>query len=354
MDFRVHGGPNDGELSELGLRREDVLDFSASTNPWGPSESMLAALGKVEVGRYPDSSALAARACLAEYLAVPSERLTLGNGAAELLWTLRAAIPGIERGVLIAEPTFCEFRAACVAGAIAVHEWRARENQDFQIDLEAVSDLAKKLRLGVVYVCCPNTPTGATQPAKRLAQWAAENPQLWIVLDQSFLSLSERFPDLSQPMPSNVICVRSLTKDQGIPGVRVGYLVAAPAIAQAVERLRPAWTVSSYAQAAVVASTTDQVFVQTSREQLLNNRSWLFKALQGIGLAPIPSSAPFLLVRIPHAARMRSALLARHRLLVRDCTSFGLPGYLRLSVRSREALATLVEALKAELAASCR
>lgn len=349
MDFRIHGGPDDGELEALGLRREDILDFSASTNPRGPSDAMRFALRAVEVSKYPDTSSRVACQALAAHLRVPVERLVLGNGAAELLWTLRVALSGIERGVVIAEPTFCEFRAACVAADVPVFEVRARPEQDFRFDLQAIAGEARANGVAVVYLCCPNTPTGAIEPAEKLASWAAENPQLSIVLDQSFLTLSDRFADLGHSMPDNVICVRSLTKDHGVAGVRVGYLLAVPSLIRKIAQMRPAWTVSAYSQAAVLAAVAEPLFVQRSREELLTNRNWLQTALLKMGLRPVPSSAPFVLVKVPNAAELRASLLKRHRLLVRNCQSFGLPGYLRLSVRTKAALECLIEAMAAEL-----
>lgn len=349
MVFRVHGGPNDGELQALGLRREHVEDLSASTNPYGPSPTMLAALRGVDVSHYPDSESRNARMVLAKHLNVDVNSLVLGNGAAELLWTLREVLPEIHRGVVIAEPTFCEFRAACVAGGLPVSELRASAEEGFQIELHSLARVAKEKGARVVYLCSPNTPTGLALSASTVAVWATAHPELSVVLDQSFLSLSDRFAEAAEEMPRNVIRVRSLTKDHGIPGVRVGYLLAAAPLARAIASQRPAWTVSAAAQAAAEVSVSDEAFVAESRNRLALGRQWLHEQLCGLGLKPIASTAPFLLVPVANAAFLRTRLLKSHGVLVRDCESFGLRNYLRFSVRKPPALNRLVDALRVEL-----
>src|SRR5204862_108573 len=122
------------------------------------------------------------------------------------------------------------------------------------LDLADIAREARAERCRVVYLCSPNTPTGTRHPALDLAAWAAAHPELTLVLDQSFVSLSDSPEDAAVPMPSNVTRVRSLTKDHGTPGARVGYLLASPALCRSGEHGRPQWTTSAFAQAAAIAS----------------------------------------------------------------------------------------------------
>src|SRR5688500_6553336 len=88
VESRVHGGLHDAELTQLGLGAEDVLDFSSSTNPYGPAPNMLRALQEAAIGRYPDSTGRRAREALGGTLGVRPDDVALGNGAADLLWSL--------------------------------------------------------------------------------------------------------------------------------------------------------------------------------------------------------------------------------------------------------------------------
>jgi len=345
---RVHGGLQDTELEEHGLQAEDVLDFSSSTNPYGPAPAMLRALADAAIGRYPDPSGRRARAALAALDGVSADEIVLGNGAADLLWSLARQWLGPGRTLLSVEPTFCELGLAARACGAHVVEWRSREADDFAIDLDAVERAARAARPSVIYLCSPNTPTGSALPVARIAAFARRLPEVQIVLDQSFASLSEVHAEAALRLPPHVVCVRSLTKDHGIPGVRVGYAIATPELCAAVEATRPAWTTSAFAQAAALASCDCQAFVADSRERLLEDRRALASDLASLGFQPVPSRTTFLLARAPGVAELRKRLLSRHRILVRDCASFGLPGFMRLAAKPAPARLRLLDALRRE------
>jgi histidinol-phosphate aminotransferase len=346
---RPHGGVAPGELCALGLAAADVLDLSASCNPYGPCTAVIDAVRAAPLDRYPDPAATAAREALAAQTGASPDRIALGNGAAELLWTLAAVLVQPGRRVVIVEPSFGELRAAAEHAGGEIHEWRAAADDGFAVDLAAVGRLVRRTEAAVASVCAPTTPAGAPVPAAAFAELAAAHPETTWLFDQSFLSLSERFADAAVPQPPNVACIRSLTKDFAIPGVRVGYLIADPALIARLERARPAWTTSAAAQAAAVAACTAGAFVAASRTRLLADRAALARGLVALGLAPAPSTAGFLVVRTGDAADLRRRLLARHRIAVRDCASFGLPDHIRLAARPAPDRDRAIAALAAEL-----
>ena len=307
-----------------------MIDFSVSTNPYGPHPAVLAAVREAAIDRYPDPLATAARNALAILAGVDPDRIVVGNGAADLLWTLARAL--IEPGtrVAIAEPTFCEFRAAA-AGAHIV-----------ECD-HTPSELAR-IDADVLYLCNPNNPTGGSLPLAQVATLAADLPRTRIVLDESFLSLSERAAEAMTPMPDNVLRVRSLTKDHALPGLRVGYLIASAELCERIEAARAAWSASAPAQAAAIAAASQTDFVSASRRQLLADRDRLVVALRQRGFDPVATSTHFFLVPVGDAAATRARLLD-HGVAVRDCTSFGLPGHIRIAARPEADCAPLLSAL---------
>lgn len=254
--------------------------------------------------------------------------------------------------VVVVEPGFGELRAAVEHAGAAICPWRCRACDGFAVDLAAVGAVIRAHRAGVAYVCAPGTPAGTAVPAAAIAALAAEHPGTAFIVDQSFLSLSDRFADAAIAQPGNVAIVRSLTKDFAIPGVRVGYVVAAPALIARVEQARPAWTTSSLAQAAAIAAATAAAaaFVAASRARLLADRAALAGELAALGLAPAPSSTGFLAVDTGDAPGLRRRLLARHRIVVRDCSSYGLPDHIRLAARPAAERARVVAAIASELA----
>jgi histidinol-phosphate/aromatic aminotransferase/cobyric acid decarboxylase-like protein len=344
---RVHGGLYDDEAGALGLDPREVIDFSVNCNPYGPCAEVLDAIRGAAVDRYPDPTAAAVRRAIAGTIDVEPAAIALGNGACELLWTLARVLVRPGARVAIVEPTFGEFRAAIGQCGGVVDEWRASPANGFAIDLGAVDAVARAATL--LYVCSPNTPTGASIDVAEVARVAAARPSTTVVLDQSFLSLSERASDARTRVPPNVVRVRSLTKDHAIPGLRVGYLIAATALVARIEAARPAWTTSAIAQAAARAAIRASRFVDDSRARVLADRAALVAVLRRLGLAPAPSTTGFVLVRVGDAAGLRARLLARHRVLVRDCASFGLPDHVRLAARPAADLDRLAIALAAEL-----
>ena len=142
-----------------------------------------------------------------------------------------------------------------------------------------------------------------------------------------------------------MIAVRSLTKDHAIPGLRAGYLATTEALAGRIEAARPPWTTSAPAQAAIIAATHEETFVAESRARLLANRVRLTSRLDALGFATIPSTTVYTLVRVGDARALREQLLARHRILVRDCASFGLPDFIRVCARALPDEDRLVAAL---------
>jgi histidinol-phosphate/aromatic aminotransferase/cobyric acid decarboxylase-like protein len=169
-----------------------------------------------------------------------------------------------------------------------------------------------------------------------------------VILDESFLSLSDRSDEAALPLPENVVRLRSITKEHAIPGVRAGYLLAPAPLARAVEATRPAWSTSSLAQAAALAALGAGRFVAESRARLRRDREETAAALRALGLAPLPSVAPYLVFHAGDATGLRRRLLGR-RILVRDCASFGLAGYVRVAARPAAERARLADALSKEL-----
>jgi len=329
----IHGGLLDAELGALGLDPNDVLDVSVNINPYGPDAAVVEAIRSAPIDRYPDPTAWRARLAIAQSVGTTAECIVLGNGAVDLIWTLVRARLAAGRAAVVVEPAFSEFRAAVVAAGGRVVTWRAVPETGFAIDLEAVAHAIRSCDAALVYLCTPANPTGVLVDASAISRFARAVPSTLVVLDESFLPLSEGASDEKHSLPGNVARVRSMTKTHALAGVRVGYLVAREEIAASVERARPPWTSNAMAQAAACAAARQRTFVDTSRARVLADRDRISLAARGIGLAPLASSTLFFLIPVRNPRFVRAELLARHRVLVRDATSFGLPGFIRICAR---------------------
>ena len=350
MTARVHGGIDSDELAAMGVSAAEVVDFSVNVNPYGPPAEVLAAVAAARLDRYPDTHCREARQALSRSWDVPAERIALGNGAAELLWSTVGLLCR-ERGgpLLVVEPTFCEPALAAAAAGAAVARVMASEARGFAIDLAAVISAAREVRPAAVYLCNPQNPTGRALPLAAVAELAHGLAPVPLILDEAFLAVSTRADEWRWPLPEHVLRVRSFTKELALPGLRLGALIGPAALVTRLEACRPAWTVSAPAQSAIIASAGLVGFVAELRSRWLADTRKLAEELTAIGLGPLPTDTVYLLCPVGNAAAVRTRLLREHQVLVRDATSFGLPHHLRLGGRPVADRRRLLSGLRAVL-----
>jgi histidinol-phosphate aminotransferase len=329
-EARVHGGLDAAEARSHGVDPVSVLDLSVNLNPHGPCEAVLAAVREALLSSYPDPSGKRAREAWARCLDRAPESLAVGHGAAELMWAIARALITPGDRVVIAEPTFSELRVASQRLGARVERVFAEERAGFHVDLDALARAAQGARL--VYLCSPNNPTGVCLDTHTLRDFARALGDALLVLDESFLSLSDQAAEAGRKLPRNVLGVRSLTKDFCLPGLRIGLLHGDSAQLRNIESVRPTWATSAPALAAIEQAAGQQSFVATSYARMAAERQRMARMLERAGLTALPSTSVFQLVRVGPAASFRASLL-RAGVLVRDCSSFGLPQYVRIGVR---------------------
>jgi histidinol-phosphate/aromatic aminotransferase/cobyric acid decarboxylase-like protein len=323
---RVHGGTDDPRL----------VDFSVNLNPYGPCAPVLAAARAAELARYPDATAREARQAWAAELGCEAAELAVGHGAADLLWAIARAFLRPGACAVIAEPTFSEFRVAAAACGADV----LRVGDSLALDLEALPAAE------ALYLCSPNNPTGEYLAPERIARLAERLANTAIVLDESFLGLSDHALDERVELPPNVLRVRSLTKEFACPGLRIGLCRAQPAWIARIERQRPTWATSSPALAALAASAHEPTFVRESFARMRRDREAVRALFVERGYRVHPSAASYQLVEVGQASPWVAALRAQG-VLVRDCSSFGLPAHVRVAALPGPARSALAAALDA-------
>jgi histidinol-phosphate/aromatic aminotransferase/cobyric acid decarboxylase-like protein len=336
-------------LAALGLTHAQVLDLASSHNPFGPPPGVARAIAEADLRRYPHPTARPAREAIAQRFATKPERVLLGHGAFELAWTLARVLVSPGDAVLSVEPGSQEFAAAARQYGARVVQWRAVERRGHRVELDQVAELMALEKPSVVSLCAPSTPSGASVAFAQLKNLATQFSDTRFVVDQSLLALSDDHADLELHAPDNVVCVRSLGKELGLCGLRVGYALADPALVERAEAARPAFSTSAPAQAAAAAAMCEGAFVAESRERMLRDRDRLAFVLGKLGLATTPSVAAFAMVRVARAGEVAHELLAEHRILVHECSAYGLPDHVRISGVSEAAERQLERALRAVL-----
>ena len=207
----------------------------------------------------------------------------------------------------------------------------------------ALTDLRPRL----CWLCSPNNPTGAALPAALIAALVRGYPGTLFVLDEAYCDLladAQWSPDLLAG--GNLVVLRSMTKTWGLAGLRLGYAIAAPETAAALRAAAPPWSVNACAQAAGVVALADLEHHLRSVALLTAERDRLATGLRAGGWVTELTTAGFFLIDVGDALAARRALLAQG-CLVRDCTSFGLSGHVRVSPRLPRQNDLLLEAFAA-------
>ncbi len=329
-----HGGLNWAELETTGLAPEQVLDFSVSSNPYMPPPRVRNILNTIHIERYPDSESTELKQCLSEKLGVTPDNILVGSGAVELIRLVTLTYFGRGDSILILEPTFGEYRVACqIAGSEVFQLWgRAEEN--FAPLIEEAVNLIRQCQPKGIFICNPNNPTGqylSQQQVERILNTGVDG---LLILDESFISFVDgSWSSIDLISQGNVVIVRSMTKDYALAGLRLGYAIASRQIINNLRRVRSPWSVNVVAQKAGIIALNDADYIEQCKQKIKQAKHFLIDELCQLGFTLVPSNANFFLVKVGDGARFHTALL-RYGILVRDCTSFGLPDYIRIAPRT--------------------
>jgi histidinol-phosphate/aromatic aminotransferase/cobyric acid decarboxylase-like protein len=335
--LRVHGDA----LVRPGDTDHAVTVMGGGPPPW--LRAALAAALETRTDAYPDEAeAVAALAAL--HSRAPAE-IVPTNGAAQALWLLSAALrPSLAACV---HPAFTEGEAALHAHGVPVARVLRDSERGFALEPDAVPEAAD-----VVLIGNPASPSGTLDPAA--AVLALRRPGRTVVVDEAFMDLVPGEPgSLVRDAPADVLVVRSLTKSLSVPGLRAGYAVAAPPLAERLRAVRPPWSVNTLALAALAAAAQRPDALAAAAERAARERDDLVRGLLEIDrLRSWPASANFCLVEVPDGPRVAAALRA-DGIAVRPAASF--PGlgasHLRITARAPAENARLIEALRAAVEA---
>ena len=275
--------------------------LSSNESPYGPLPSVAEAIAAAGLGvnRYPDNGAEALTAALAARFAVPPEHIAVGCGSVGVLKQLIESVsdPGAE--VLYAWRSFEAYPLHVpLAGATSVQVPLAGETHDLAAMAAAITP-----RTRLVLVCNPNNPTGTVVGRQQLTEFLDQMPgDCLVVLDEAYREYirDESVPDgvdLYRDRP-NVAVLRTFSKAYGLAGLRVGFLIGHPAVADAVRKTMLPFTVNSVAQAAAVASLAAEAELLERVETVVKERDRVRSALLADGWTVPVSEANFVWLRL--------------------------------------------------------
>jgi threonine-phosphate decarboxylase len=320
----VHGGIGKQQREKT---RKKLLDFSASVNPLPPSFAW--SCDPSCLSQYPDNDYTLLKEIIARTFHRKPTEVCVGNGSMELIRVFCSVMLDGAKKYCTESLTFGEYSlSARLTGATAA---------------------ASCSGVDVSFICNPNNPTGMLRKRDDVLSHVKEMASHGgtVFVDEAFIELADPSQSLTDRHDRNLFVLRSLTKSFAVPGIRFGYGFGNPDIIDKMEVVRPPWSVNAYAEAFASEAFRHMDMLESSREFIRKEREWLGSGISSCGLYCYPSSANYLLVEYGQDVVPLCAKLERSGILVRDCTSFGLPTCIRVAVRTHGENKALVEALSA-------
>jgi histidinol-phosphate aminotransferase len=328
---------------ELGLDR--IIKLASNENPLGPSPKALEAVrrGLSELHLYPDGGGYELKTALASHLGVAAGQITLGNGSNDVLELAARAFLSAEHAAVYSEHAFAVY--PIVTQAIGAESRIAPAHDGsrgprYGHDLDGMARLVDgKVRL--VFVANPNNPTGTWLTRSELRRFLAEMPDhVIVVVDEAYFEYV-REPDFPDSLAwlgdfPNLIVTRTFSKAYGLAGLRVGYAVSSPEIADLLNRVRQPFNVNAPALAASAAALADADHLARSVRLNEEGLKQLATAFSRSGLSFIPSVGNFITVDLGRPAAPVYDGLLREGVIVRPVANYGLPNHLRVTVGTAE------------------
>ncbi len=323
LNKAVHGGRG---ASGEGHGDGELLDFSTSLNPLPPQLSRDVSVNAIR--DYPDDQYIHLKEIIARHHGRSPEEICLGNGSVEVIRTLCHTV--LKQGSVAEIPphTFSEYAlSARLAGA------EVSEKKGAQIDLS--------------FMCNPDNPSGILSRREEVVEHLTDVKTRGGILcvDEAFIDLADPTQSVSDIVDPALFILCSLTKSFSMAGVRFGYGIGDPGLIAAMEVMRPPWTINAFAETMALQAFEMFSDLERSRRYIADERGRICREAVRLGLTPSEASANYVLLETGRDVAGLTQAMMNQGILVRDCTSFGLPTCIRVAVRERDANDRLLEAL---------
>lgn len=345
----VPGKPITELARQMGIPVENIVKLASNENPRGMSPKARAAVEAAVAGieRYPDNFDLTKK--IAEHYGVAMESLILGNGSNDVLDMAARVFLAPGRSSVFSQHAFAVYPLATMS---AGGECVVVPAKHFGHDLTAMR-AAIRPDTRMVWIANPNNPTGNFLPYGEVRSFLESVPaDVAVVLDEAYteyLQPADRADTLAwvKEFP-NLIVVRTFSKIYGLAGLRVGFGVAAPEVADLMNRVRQPFNVNNLALAAAAAAIDDHLFIAESYEQNRRGMEQLVAGFKRLGLEHIPSHGNFVTVAVGDAAAVNGKLL-KQGVIVRPIAGYGMPNHLRVTIGLETENARFLAALEQAL-----
>lgn len=353
----VPGKPLSELEREYGIR--NAVKLASNENPAGPSPRVFQAIEAAAktINRYPDGAGFQLKKSLAVHLGVEQEQLTLGNGSNDILVLLAEAFLTAATNAVFSEYAFVVYSLAVQATGAEARVVPANKmdhpqalGHDLNAMLAAVDESTR-----LVFIANPNNPTGTWLEPDALYAFLKKVPSTTVVvLDEAYCEYSGAQAGhgslawLSEFR--NLVVTRTFSKIYGLAGLRIGYAISSPELAELLNRIRQPFNINSIALAAAEAALMDQSYIEVCRKANSEALAFLTEGATSIaGVRVIPSRGNFVLIDLGRPALPVYEALLHAGVIVRPVGNYRLPNHLRVTAGSVVENTAFLTALSAAL-----
>ena len=346
------GKPISELAREMGLEERSIVKLASNENPRGIGPRTRAAIeGSIgDIARYPDGNGFELKQALARRYHVDMGAVVLGNGSNDVLELVALAFLGPGRAAVFSQHAFAVYPLATQArGARSIVVPAKNYAHDLEAMAKAIDD-----ETYVAWIANPNNPTGTFAPHGQVETFLRRVPErVLVVLDEAYneyLTPDLRFDTVKLiKRHPNLVVTRTFSKAYGLAGLRVGYALAHPSVADVMNRVRQPFNVNSIALAAARAALDDMEFVARSYAENLQGMRQLEEGAKRLGLDYIPSHGNFLTIRVGKAAEVYKKLLKRGVIVRPVGGGYQLPEHLRVTIGTAQENERFLGALAASV-----
>ena len=337
---------------EYGIR--NAIKLASNENPLGPSPQAIEAIKSAltDLARYPDGSGHALKQALAQHLGISPAAITLGNGSNDVLELAARAFADHRHSIVYSQYAFAVYPIVTQAvGAEAI----VTPAKEWGHDLSAMQAAIRE-NTRLIFIANPNNPTGTWVDRRSLRAFlSALSRSVIVVIDEAYFEYVDH-PDYPNSLDwldqfPNIIVTRTFSKAYGLAGLRVGFAVSHPEVANLLNRVRQPFNVNSLALAAAQAALNSKEHLAASVALNHAGMAQLSQAFEKMGLSYIPSVGNFITVDLKRSGAELYELLLREGVIVRPIANYGMPTHLRISIGLEAENARFIKALQKVLAA---
>ena len=327
-----HGSDLEKIEEIYGIKKEDIVSFSANVNPLGVSARIKSELASHidAISSYPDREYTKLRSVIAAYCGTDKDNILVGNGSTELI-TLFIKTISPKKAVIIG-PTYSEYeRELSLAGGSSLY-FPLNEADDFALDDKSlISSLNESV--DILILCNPNNPTSTAVTRKQMRHIldACKTYNIFVLIDETYIEFCENYDNINcVPLTAsynNLCLLRGTSKFFASPGLRLGYAICQDAdLMKDIAAIKDPWTINSLAEVAGQLMFTDREYIDATKKLIFSERARVVLALRKInGIKVYEPSANFVLCRITKPGVDADILFdkaIRANMMIRNCSSF--------------------------------